>query len=136
MELTNIRNWCLYSRKDPRFAIKGEGPMTASAVQEARRTLEEAAGCRAPDDLTCYCNEPGFEEEHERMIEEMREKRIRKEDGKMKTVKDYDTEMEDMRRRCDELGKKLDDTLVEMKALSIAVEKLKANVRYMQDGMI
>ena len=54
----------------------------------------------------------------------------------MKTVKDYDREMEDMRRTCDELGRRLDDTLFEMKALSIAVEKLKENVRYMQDEVI
>ena len=54
----------------------------------------------------------------------------------MKTVKDYDREMEDMRRTCDELGRRLDDTLVEMKALSIAVAKLKENVRYMQDEVI
>ena len=54
----------------------------------------------------------------------------------MKTVKDYDREMEDMRRTCDELGRRLDDTLVEMKALSIAVAKLKENVRYLQDEVI
>ena len=54
----------------------------------------------------------------------------------MKTVKDYDMEMEDMKRRCDEIARKLDDTLAEVRAVSIAVERLKANMRYMQDEMI
>ena len=52
------------------------------------------------------------------------------------TMGELEKQMDEMRGAYTILAKKLDDTLVEVRALSIAVEKLKANVKYVQDGII
>ena len=54
----------------------------------------------------------------------------------MVTMGELEKQMDEMRDAYAILAKKLDDTLAELKALSIAVEKLKANVKYMQDEVI
>ncbi len=44
--------------------------------------------------------------------------------------------MDEMNERYDVLAKQLQDTLIELRAMGIAVEKLKANVKYMQEEII
>ncbi len=114
-------DWVVYSRKDPRFAYQGDGPMTVSALQDVKRWLEEEVGCRAPDDLTVYGR---MKEEEENM------------ETDIVTVKEMEAQMREMRDTCDVLAKQLQDAIVELRAVGIAVEKLKANVRYMQDEVI
>ncbi len=54
----------------------------------------------------------------------------------MTTVEEIEKQMKELRAEQDELGRKAEAAIVELKALSIAVEKLKANLKYMQDGII
>lgn len=54
----------------------------------------------------------------------------------MTAVEEIEKQMMELRAEQDELGRRAEAAIVELKALSIAVEKLKANIRYMQEEMI
>ncbi len=54
----------------------------------------------------------------------------------MVTMGELEKQMDELRAEQDELGRKAEAAIVELKALSIAVEKLKANIKYMQDEVI
>ncbi len=121
MSIGSGSDWAVYSRKDPRFAYQGDGPLTKEILQKVRSDLEERVGCPCPDDLTVY---GPMDEEIENM------------DVDIATARELEKQMKELKAEQDELGRKAEAAIVELKALSIAVEKLKANVKYMQDGII
>ena len=54
----------------------------------------------------------------------------------MTTMEEMERQMGEIQEEYDVLVRKLDETLSELKAISMAVEKLERNMRYVQDEVI
>lgn len=121
MILERIGTWVLFSREDARFTLEADWPLTASAVADAVRMLEAEARCKAPADLTVY-----------KLVDDEK----KEEESGMTTIGEIEKEMKEMNDRYDRLAGQLEEVLVELRAVGIAVEKLKANVKSMQDEII